>query len=282
MLNDAGKNAISPQVGIDHAGNATVIWAEGPDTRVRVARLPAGAGAFEQPQTLSTGANLSAPAIGVGANGTAVVVFQDGPFGNMVLKAAIRDGASGLFGIAQTVSGPAEFFHSVNQTGAADVAVAPDGTSVLAWGARIGPRYIVQTNVRAPAGVFAPTGETRSSTAPSASGEQPSATIDPAGNATVAWTHVPDTANPGREIRFAARPAGGAFGAAVVASAPAAVAEYPDLAATADGTVVGTWLSGSGGTVRCRPRSARPAPPPSQPTSRSRRPPGGRSSRGWP
>ena len=44
------------------------------------------------------------------------------------------------------------------------------------------------------------------------------------------------------------RPAGGwTFGAAVVASTPAAVAEYPDLAATADGTVVGTWLSGSGG-----------------------------------
>jgi hypothetical protein len=249
-LSDPGNDATAPQVGIDAGGNATVVWQESLPSglRVRVARLPAGGSSFEQPQTLFAAANAAAPAIGVGANGTAVVVFQEGLLGSAVLKAAIREGAGGLFSLPQTMSDPSGNFYATNGTAAADVAVAPDGSAVVAWATLITAesRSLVQTNVRAPNGVFAPTGQTRSSTAAGASGEHPSLTMDPAGNATVAWTHIPDTANPDSEVRFSARPAGGGFGPAVAASAPAQIAQNPDLAATGDGTVIGIWLSGSG------------------------------------
>ena len=249
-LSDPGNNATAPQVGIDAFGNATVAWDEAlpAGVRVRVARLPASAPSFEQPQTLFAAANAAAPAIGVGTNGTAVVVFQEGPLGSAVLKAAIREGAGGLFANAQTISDPSGNFYATNGTASADVAVAPNGSAVVAWATFVNAdgRYLVQTNTRAPNDVFASTGQTRSSTAAGASGEHPSLAMDAAGNATVAWTDIPDTAAPDREVRFSTRPAGGGFAPAVAASGPAAIAENPDLAATGNGTIIGMWLSGSG------------------------------------
>jgi hypothetical protein len=253
-LSDSGNDATAPQVGIDAAGNATVAWQESLTSglRVRVAGLPAGGASFEQTQTLFAAANAAAPAVGVGANGTAVVVFQEGPLGSAVLKAAIREGASGLFSSPQTISDPSGNFYATNGSASADVAVAPDGSAVVAWATFVtaDARYLVQTNVRSPNLPFASTGQTRSSTAANASGEHPALAMDAAGNATVAWTDIPDTANPDREVRFAARPAGGGFAPAADASAPAAIAENPDLATTGDGTVIGTWLSGSGSSRR--------------------------------
>ena len=251
MLSDPDNLASVPQVGIDAAGNATVVWQETDPVaplRVRAARLPAGAGSFEQAQTLSSGAVAFAPAIGVGPNGTAVVVFGQGAAPNTVMKAAIRDGAGGLFGNAQPISDASENFYATNHTSVGDVVVAPDGSAVVAWATLGGGRYLLQTNERAPNGTFSPTGTTRSPTSANASGEQPAATIDPAGRVTVAWTQIADNTNPSspKEIRSIARPPGGGFGSFAVASEPGVVADAPDLAAAADGTVIGAWVTGTG------------------------------------
>jgi hypothetical protein len=251
LLSDPDNDATAPQVAIDGAGNATVAWQETDPVaplRVRAARLPAGAGAFEQAQTLSSGAVAFAPAIGVGSSGTAVVIFGQGPPGSTVMKAAIRDGAGGVFGLAQTISDASDNFYATNHTSVGDVVVAPDGSAVAAWATLGGGRYLLQTNERAPNGTFSPTGTTRSPTSANASGEQPTATIDPSGRVTVAWTQVADNTNPSspKEIRSITRPPGGGFGSFAVASEPGVSADAPDLAAAADGTVIGAWVTGTG------------------------------------
>ena len=253
-LSETGNGATAPQVAMDGGGNATVAWEEDlpAGERIRVARLAAGASGFEPSQTLVSMDDAAAPAVGVGANGTAVVAFQEGTFGSRVLKAAIRDGAGSLFGIPQTISDPSGNFYATNGTASADVAVAPDGSAVVAWATFItaDSRYLVQTNTRAPNGVFAATGRTRSSTAANASGEHPALAMDAQGNATVAWTHIPDNTGPAaREVRFSKRPAGGGFAPAQTAGDPAPVVENPDLATGPDGSVIGAWLSGSGAST---------------------------------
>jgi hypothetical protein len=241
-----------PQVGMDAAGNATVTWGElvpgGPGTRVRAARLAAGAASFEPAQTLSAGSDARAPAIGVGANGTAVVIFTEGAPPNAVVKAAIRDGAGGLFGNAQTISDPALFFYATSHTATGDVVVGPDGGAVAVFAGHDGNRFVVETNERAPNSAFSPTATTQSPTSANASGEHPAAVIDPSGRVTVAWSQVDDVTSGSspKEIRFITRPPGAGFGSFDVASEPGVVAESPDLAVAANGTVIGAWVTGTG------------------------------------
>ncbi len=257
-LTDPGLDGAAPQVGIDNVGNATVAWEEdvpapGSGTRVRVARLPAGANAFESPQTLSSSTAV-APAIGVGANGTAVVAFRANDGSDRVMKAAIRDGASGPFGLAKTISAPTDNFFATNNTAVGEVVVGPDGSAVVVWAMNsvaVPARYELQTNERGPNEEFAAIGTTRSPASP-VSAQEPTAAIDAAGRITIGWTEVADFNSPSDDnsIRTMTRPLGGGFGSASTASGSGELARGADLAAAADGTVVGVWVTGSGSSRR--------------------------------
>ena len=243
-----GEHGRTPQVAIDAQDNATVVWVADPDGPVRAARLPVAPDAVGPADTLSSGAQPRTPAIAVGPDGTAIVVFAEGASGGRVLKAAFRAPGAAGFGDAATVSGSFQSFY--NPTGtrpAAEIGIDAAGGAVIAWAGFDGTRYIVQTNDRAGGGSFASNGQTRSSTEGRASGTDPALAVDPAGGATVAWTHDQDAANAGdaTEVRWSERLPGQDFAAPAPVDAQVPTAA-PSLAAGADGTVVGAWVLGSG------------------------------------
>lgn len=76
--------ATQTQVGVDAAGNVTVVWRNDPNTNTNVfgvltissAVLPFGAGEYEKPKALNSTAGSGNPRIGVLANGNAVVAWE--------------------------------------------------------------------------------------------------------------------------------------------------------------------------------------------------------------
>ena len=244
-----GEQGRAPQVAIDAQDNATVVWVGAPDGPVRAARLPAAPAAFEPADTLSNGTQPGPPGIAIGPDGTAVVVFAEAANGSgRVLRAAIRPPGAAGFGDAVTISDSFRSFDDPTGDGPpAAIGVDAAGGAVVAWAGFDGTRFLVQTNERPAGGAFAGSGQTRSSTEGRASGTDPALAVDPAGGATVAWTHDADATDAGNatEVRWSERLPGEGFGDPASVDAPEATAA-PSLAAGTDGTVVGAWVLGSG------------------------------------
>src|SRR5918999_3284979 len=147
-LSPADKHGSAPSAAVDGQGNFTVAFTvDDPTAQVRAARLPAGAGAFEGAETVSTGANALEPEVAVGGNGTAVIVYLQGG----IVRGAIRNGASGEFNDATMLSdsgvGVEEYFVAVGDGGRPG-AGRPHARALDAPGRRRGARGAVQ---RAPA-----------------------------------------------------------------------------------------------------------------------------------
>jgi hypothetical protein len=199
-----GEQGRAPQVAIDAQDNATVVWV-GARTGRCAPRGSRGAAAFEPADTLSNGTQPGPPAIAIGADGTAVVVFAEAANGSgRVLEAAIRPPGAAGFGDAVTISDSFRSFDDPTGDGPpADVGIDAAGGAVVAWAGFDGARFLVQTNERPAGGAFAGSGQTRSSTEGRASGTDPALAVDPAGGATVAWTHDADATDAGTRPRCA-------------------------------------------------------------------------------
>ena len=229
-------------------------------------RLPAQAEAFEAAQTLSSGGGR-APPPSAGADGTAIVVYADGPDGARVLRAA--GGRPGprrsriLYDLGHLP-------HLLRPHGPRATGSGRGGPRAPRWrcgAASTAAATSCRRAERLADGTFAGA-QTRSSTATDASATDPAVALDAAGGAMVAWTHdanAGDAGNP-TQVRWSERPAGGGFALLDQAVDPPAgdapPTATPDLAAAADGTVVG-GVAGSGDerTVqrRCAPPAARSA-----------------------
>ena len=92
--------AADVRVGVDGAGNATVLFAQG--GQIRVLAWPAAAGAAGRAESLEAGGS---PELAVGRGGTAVATWLENP-ATMTprVRAAVRPGASGGFGAPATIS----------------------------------------------------------------------------------------------------------------------------------------------------------------------------------
>jgi hypothetical protein len=241
-LSPPDRQASAPSVAVDQAGNFTVAWTvDDPVTQVRAARLPAGAGAFEPIETVSSGNAASSPVVAVGGNGTAVIAYlQDN-----ALQAAIRQGAGGEFAGATTVSG-------ANPVGY-DVAVDDAGNAIAVWSREVVAGSIhVEASERAAGLGFPPPAMARklSSTTAGDKSTQPSLAIAPDGRVLVLWTYQVGAGS--LSVQFAERKPNGAWTAQALASESDKPSRLPNVAMAANGAAVAAWISEIGGNEALR------------------------------
>jgi hypothetical protein len=232
-LSPAGVVASNPSVAVDQQGNFTVAWLEAPNSQVHAARLPAGAGAFADFQTVSTGNPTSTPVVGVGGNGTAVIAY----FQDNVIKAAIRPSAPGQFLPATAISGVT--------SEPPEVAVDDGGNAIIAWSRDTGDRDLVEVSERPAGGGFPPPAMARilSTNVATHRSTGPALAMVPDGRALVLWTHRIGAGSP--EVQYSER-TGTTWSSPQLASKPTEAARLPDVAVAANGAAVASWIADVG------------------------------------
>src|SRR4051794_17596569 len=99
-LSAAGRDAFSPSLAVDRAGNVTLAWMQGAGFVVQARFRPAGGDWGEATPPLSLGAILTGPSVAVGEGGAAVIAWTRGN----VVEAVTRRSAAAPFGPAQAIS----------------------------------------------------------------------------------------------------------------------------------------------------------------------------------
>jgi hypothetical protein len=240
-LSAAGQSAYEPQVAVDAAGQAVVVWQLGIGSNlvVQAAVRPAGR-SFGAPVDLSThGQNAYYPQVAVDAAGDAVVVWQLG-IGSTAVQAAVRP-AGRSFGAPVDLSAAGQNAYYPQ------VAVDATDEAVAVWAASNGSNgnSFVQAAVRPAGGSF---GALVDLSAAGQCAYYPDVAVDPAGDAVAVWQDSGcDTFFPNPIVQAAVRPAGGSFGAP--ADVSAAGTYYPRVAVGRAGGAVAVWQAGLGGGI---------------------------------
>jgi PKD domain/PASTA domain len=228
-LSTPGGDAEGPQVGLDSAGNALVVWyrSTSPSSVVQAAEHLAG-GTWGAPRNLSPpGSAAYYPQLAVNAAGDAVAVWVgSSERGANVIQAAARS-AGGAWGRAEELAGG-----NVHDP---QVALAPDGTAVAVWERFDGATSVVQASIRPPGWPWsAPT----DLSAPGAYAAYQQVALDHYGNAVAVWRRF-DGAN--WIIQTASYPSGGGWSAPHDLSAPGQDAEAPQIALDRYGDALAVW-----------------------------------------
>ena len=136
----AGRNADSPQVAVDGAGNAVAVWMRNDGTSfvAQAASRPAG-GSFGAPVDLSlAGGEGWAPQVALNPAGDAVVAWQRSNGTNTIVQAAVRRAGAAAFAPTTDLS-PAGRDATDPQIG-----VDAHGDALVAWRRSNGTNTIVQ------------------------------------------------------------------------------------------------------------------------------------------
>ena len=224
-LSTAGVAADSPSVGIDAAGTATVVWAEGANVVKAVRIAPDGTRSAVE-DVASPGAD--SPSVAVAPGGAAVIVWRQG---TQVMGAARAD-AAGEFSAGVPISQAG----SLNPD-SIQVAIDTAGDAVAAWMRG----DVVEANPRPAGGSFKPAAQAEALSATGATGTLALA-LAPDGHATALWDftgQVVQTANRTIAPDFA----GGTWSGATQASPPGSTAVSPSLAVDAANTATAVWLA---------------------------------------
>ena len=224
----AGAAVSSPTIAVNERGDAIVAWTTG--ASLRTAFRPAGAAAFEAPQT-AVGGTPGAPQIVLDANGNAAMIWLD----NTNLDAIVRP-AGGTWQSQQTLSAgfPPSSRIGIDSSGNVTVVYA-EANNILA-------------RVRNAGGNFATAAFGAAVTLDNsvANASNVELAVHPSGAAVAAWQHV-STAT---FVAAAVRPAAGAaFGtAAALTNDPGGPnATTPDVAIDAAGNAVAVYNQLQGG-----------------------------------
>jgi hypothetical protein len=223
-LSAAGRNPASPDVAIDAAGAATVVWSDrgptGTEEIVRARRISA-AGALERTIDLSPpGLTAKVPEVEVTPSGVATVIWERPQAGTVHLR---RIDPTGGPGATLDVS-PAAY--------QADLAVDADGDAYVAWAADGGADQIIKGR-RVTAGGDLEDVDTLSDD--ETLSFSPQVALDATGTPTVTWIREDDSI----ELRR------GLGEVAVVA--PAGIGDLlGDLAVDAAGNATVVWIGPSG------------------------------------
>ncbi|HXB66018.1 MAG TPA: PKD domain-containing protein [Solirubrobacteraceae bacterium] len=186
-------NTMHPEVAIDAAGDATVVWErfDGAEEIVEAATRPAATGAFTAPVELaSSSGNPMEPAVAMNAAGDTAVAWVS-PGVSEVIQAATRP-AGGSFGK------PANLTGDVTEAKQPQVALDGQGEATVVWTAHFVVEYATGTK----AGVFSV------ARGLAFEGWYPSVAEDAAGDTLVGYATLF-----GLDAAAVFRPAGGAFGA---------------------------------------------------------------------
>jgi len=284
-LSAPGHDAHAPQLALDRAGDAVVVWARSNGTDLVVqAALQRANGAWLAAQDISgPGPDVDHPDVAIDVHGNGVAVWQSSDGSSSLIRAATRTPA-GSWSTPQALSsgGYSERPH---------VGIDSAGDAVALW-TLDGAHARVQATVRRAGGSW---GQPETLSGPSADALQPQLAVDPRGDAVAAWTSFdgrtyvvqstsrvrggawsavqdisprsPDLGAPkialnatseavavwrglqsARErIQAARRAVGRAWSAPAVISRGGLDADVPDVALDAAGNGTAAWQSGNGG-----------------------------------
>jgi hypothetical protein len=230
-----GNDAFAPDVAMDPAGDATVVWFRynGTTQVIQAATRPAG-GSFATPHDVSlNGGDAAFPHVAMDNAGDAVAVWYRGNGTNNIAQAAVLP-AGGTWQTPEDLSAVGE--NALN----AAVGMDPAGDAVAVWQRSDGTNQIVQAAARPAGGSFG------SSVDLSAAGENalaPQVAIDQAGDAVATWQRSNGT---NVIIQTSTRPAGGTFSLPVDQSATGEDAEFPDVAMDQAGDAIAMWDRSNG------------------------------------
>lgn len=179
----AEEQAVSPDVGVDAAGDTTAVWrrVKGEDSSIEASYRPAGGG-FGEPGPISAGDDRTfAPEIEVAPDGTSLAVWLEGGPPTLVRVAAGGGGAfAGPVALGAGGDASAQSF---------DAVLAPSGAAGVAWASIDKGIVTVLASVRAAGGGFGPVQPA------SAAGTQflrPDLGIDSFGDLSAVWAQATD------------------------------------------------------------------------------------------
>jgi hypothetical protein len=140
-LSTAGQNAVQPQVVVDPAGTATVVWVRfnGSNTIVQERRISAGGVPEPTTNDLSaTGRDAAETQLALGPDGSVAVVWERFDGTSFVVQSRRIDPAG------SPVASPSTLSASGRDAAEPQVSVAPDGSATVVWSRFDGANFIVQ------------------------------------------------------------------------------------------------------------------------------------------
>jgi len=246
---DASASAAKVAIGPD--GTTVIIWARslGMNELVQASTRAAGATKFSTPVAVSSPGVYGYDAqVAVGPHGITTITWTryfDGL--NSTPEAATRAANATTFSTPVVLSAPGEGANSPQ------VAIGPDGTSIITWS------YVNGTNVMVRVAMCLAGSSTYSTpidlSAPGQDAFNQQIAVGPDGTTTIAWVH-----RAGQEIvQATTRDAGtGVFSTPIDLSAPGQSANGPQVAIGANGTTGITWQRSDGTNTIVQAVTARP------------------------
>lgn len=228
----AQMTAAEPNVAIDSAGDAIVLWAyfDGTNELVQTARHPA-AGGFSSPPTLlsDAGRNSGEAEIAVDDAGNAVAAWAQVEGDAQTIHAAVRP-AAGSFSAGELISSPTAF------AGGTGVMMTPSGQTTVAWLRSHEDEGTLEAVTRPTAGSFS---------APEAvlgvPGEHPQFprfAMSSDGDVAIVWSA---TTSPDKIVRASVRPFGGTFSPPIGLSETGSGIYRPTVTIDEEGRATAVW-----------------------------------------
>ena len=230
-LSDAGQDASHPEVAVDPAGNATIVWSRfnGLDRRIQARTLSAFGVAGAAPLDVSDpGLSSSEPQVGVDAAGNVVITWiaSDGVTDRIQARTLSPAGA---LGPVHELSTPGR------NTWAPQLAVAPTGDSAMTWIEFDGANERIYARTLSAAGVL---GGLVPISAAGQDGHYSQVAIDAAGDAQLVWERFDGTDN---RIQTRSLSAAGARGPVTTISDAGQDANFPQLSIDGAGNTFFAW-----------------------------------------
>ena len=251
-LSAAGGSAFTPAIGIDAAGNSTVVWSRYNGTQyvVQASYRPVG-GAWTAPVDIAVGRMIFDPQLVVDAAGNETAIWRRVDADRSVVQTASRPAGGAWSAPVDLSTDP-----SVNLGARPDVpqlAVNAAGAVTATWSrfeAVTGQpwRYTAQSAARTADGTWSVPVELSPATNRPMTTD---VTVDALGEATAVWSSA-------STVHTASRPAGGTWSAPTQISASATDRGNPRVVVDPAGTVTAIWGSFTGGAYGVQTASRAP------------------------
>ena len=231
-LSNAEGNAAAPQVAVDVAGDAVVVWSRfnGLNQIVQAASRPAG-GAWSGAVDLSlAGGDAVEPQVAIDGAGNATAVWSRNGGANFIVQSSTR-AAGGPWS-----SPPSDLSIAGGPAGEPQIAVGASGEAVAVWSCNDGANRIVQSAARAAGGPWSGAVDL---TATGSDSDKPQVALAPGGEAVAVWAR--DTVGFNTVAQAALRSPGGSWSAAANLSTGASIAEAPQVAVDRAGDWIAVW-----------------------------------------
>ena len=238
VLSGAGHHSAAPQLAVNAAGRATVVWERSlgvqPMRQIVQTAARSASGSWTAADDLTPIDQFATHSdVAVDPAGNAVAVWSEFDGSAQVVRAATRRADAGWT--------PAEDLSAAG--GEADfpqVALDDAGNAVAVWVSHNGTNWVVQSATRQAGGNWT-AAATRLAAGQNA--RSPRIALDAAGNAVALWERFNGT---NWIVQSATRPAGGTWSTAANRSAAGRDARRPQIVVDATGTAIAAWERSNG------------------------------------